>query len=391
MIDAAARQGVQAISFTGGEPLLDSPRLAKLIRHAGQAGIEYIRTGTNGFLFAHPEKSGFEARVGRLVERLADTPLRNFWISIDSAVDENHERMRGFPGVIEGIARALPMFHRAGIYPAANLGINRNVGGAVTRNLRREAFASEAAYLQALARRYRQAFERFYRRIIDLGFTMTNTCYPMSIDEAEQDRGLSAVYAATTVEDIVRFSAAEKQVLFAALTAAIRRFRSQIRIFSPLCSLEALIRQYGGLGNGQDTYGCRGGIDFFFVGAAGGHAHPCGYRGNEDLGPMETLDIRRRRPAKAGAACRRCDWECFRDPSEMFGPLLEAVYDPVRLLLRIAKNPRMLATWATDLRYYRACDLFDGRRPPAPEKLRRFAPTGREQAYRARALFPVSP
>jgi molybdenum cofactor biosynthesis enzyme MoaA len=56
MIDAAACRGVQAISFTGGEPLLDLPRLVELIRYAGDAGIPYIRTGTNGFMLTNREK-----------------------------------------------------------------------------------------------------------------------------------------------------------------------------------------------------------------------------------------------------------------------------------------------------------------------------------------------
>jgi MoaA/NifB/PqqE/SkfB family radical SAM enzyme len=129
MIDAAACRGVQAISFTGGEPLLDLPRLVELIRYAGGAGIPFIRTGTNGFMLTNPEKKGFEDRVSRMVEQLADSPLRNFWISLDSAVDHVHDAMRGFPGVVAGIAKALPIFHQAGIYPAVNLGINRNVGG----------------------------------------------------------------------------------------------------------------------------------------------------------------------------------------------------------------------------------------------------------------------
>ena len=40
-----------ALSFTGGEPLLFPDRLAEMIRYAGSAGIEMIRTGTNGYLF----------------------------------------------------------------------------------------------------------------------------------------------------------------------------------------------------------------------------------------------------------------------------------------------------------------------------------------------------
>ena len=53
----------QVISFTGGEPLLLLEDVAALIRHAGRAGIRFIRTGTNGFLFARPDSPGFEARV----------------------------------------------------------------------------------------------------------------------------------------------------------------------------------------------------------------------------------------------------------------------------------------------------------------------------------------
>ncbi len=71
---------------------------------------------------------GGNDRIRRLVEMLADTPLRNFWISLDSADPAVHERMRGFPGVVAGIEKALPIFHQHGIYPSANLGINRNMG-----------------------------------------------------------------------------------------------------------------------------------------------------------------------------------------------------------------------------------------------------------------------
>jgi len=370
-IDAAARQGVQAISFTGGEPLLDLPRLIELINHAGDAGIPFIRTGTNGFLFRHPEKKGFESRVAKLADQLAATPLRNFWISLDSAVDSVHEQMRGFPGVVAGIAKALPLFHQAGIYPAVNLGINRNVGGAATRSLSRSAVGSDAAYLEMFYNRYRKAFTRFYQRVIDLGFTTANTCYPMSIDVSEQNQGLNAVYAATTVDDIVRFSPLEKQMLFRALQMTIRRYRSKIRIFSPLCSLEALMRQYSGNDLSDTTYGCRGGVDFFFINAADGNAYPCGYRGNDNFGKLNEREIRKIKPPQEKDGCRQCDWECFRDPSEMLGPLLEVVSDPLGFTRRVARQPRLLRTWIEDVAYYRACDFFDGRRPPNYRKLRR--------------------
>ncbi|WP_231716450.1 radical SAM protein [Desulfosarcina alkanivorans] len=372
MIDAAAGRGVQAISFTGGEPLLDVPRLVELIRHAGAAGIPYIRTGTNGFMFARPEKKGFESRIARMADQLADTPLRNFWISLDSAVDCVHEGMRGFPGVVAGIGRALPLFHRAGIYPAVNLGINRNVGGDATRHLTRADAGSDSACLDTFYSRYRKAFERFYQRAVDLGFTMANACYPMSIDVPEGQRGLSAVYAATTVADIVRFTRPEKRMLFKALTAAIRSFRSRIRIFSPLCALESLVRQYSDGTSPIPAYGCRGGVDFFFINAADGHTYPCGYRGNEDFGALWDVDPGRLTPPAEADACRQCDWECFRDPSALFGPLLEAAANPLGLIRRMAATPGALAAWAGDLSYYRACGFFNGRQSPDYRKLRRF-------------------
>ena len=390
IIDAAVCRGVQAISFTGGEPLLDLPRLVALIRYAGDAGIPFIRTGTNGYMFRHPERAGFESRVGHLVDQLADSPLRNFWISLDSAVDQIHEQMRGLPGVVAGIAKALPIFHRAGIYPAVNLGINRNVGGDATRLLHRQDFGSDESYLKTFYSRYLTAFERFYRRAIDLGFTMANACYPMSIDVPECEQGLSAVYAATTVADIVRFTPYEKQMLFKALIAVIRRFRSMIRIFSPLCSLESLIRQYGNEGMAWPPYGCRGGVDFFFVNAADGRVYPCGYRGNEQYGSLWEVDIGRRDPPVEEDTCRQCDWECFRDPSELFGPLLETFSNPLGLIRRMVSRPRSLATWAGDLFYYRSCSFFNGRRPPDFQKLNRFSKTVDEAGRGKPSAFKYS-
>jgi MoaA/NifB/PqqE/SkfB family radical SAM enzyme len=386
LIDAAAVRGIKAISFTGGEPLLDVDHLIELINRAGDAGIPFIRTGTNGFVFHNPARANFYDRVARLADRLAATPLRNFWISLDSTDDTMHEKMRGFPGVVTGIAKALPIFHRAGIYPAVNLGINRNVGGLATSALKPAKGMDDNTYLQTFRTCYEDAFRRFYRRAVDLGFTMANACYPMSIDPPENGEGLSAVYAATTVADIVRFTPSEKKVLFKALADAIREYRHTIRIFSPLCAIEALIRQYSGAET-PPTYGCRGGIDFFFVNAADGHAYPCGYRGNEDNGWLWEIPSGRPKPLREKDACRQCDWECFRDPSELFGPLLEGVADPWRLFRRLTASPGALKTWATDLRYYHACGFFNGRKPPQYDELRYFAPKTTLPALPGRTSF----
>ncbi len=375
IIDAAAEKGFQAISFTGGEPLLWLDDLTDLIRHAGAAGIPFIRTGTNGFIFMGAGKPDFEKRMERIAKTLADTPLRNFWISIDSADPAVHERMRGFPGVIEGIRKALPIFHDRGLFPSANLGINRNIAGDGMES-RVVGEGDPERFIET----YRSGFRRFYRFVIDLGFTMVNCCYPMSIDDDTGDKartdGLSPVYAATSPDAVVKFSHREKALLFRTLLTTLPEFRSQVRIFTPRISLYALWRQYAlnGNGNGRPAYPCRGGIDFFFIDARDGNAYPCGYRGNDNFGAMEAFDPSAMTPNGGGAGreCRACDWECFRDPSELMGPLLEGLRHPAAVLARMAKAPLYRRLWMEDLRYYRACDFFHGRVPPKPDRLRRF-------------------
>ena len=364
LIDAAAEKKFQAVSFTGGEPLIFRDELLGHIRYAGRAGIPYIRTGTNGFVFRDPHLPGFKKRVYQLAEDLAATPLRNFWISIDSAFDPVHEQMRGFRGIVKGIEKALPVFHEMGLYPSANLGINRNLHGVATRMLRRDRFDTQRDYLDAFYTGFYAGFDRFYQRVVDMGFTMANTCYPMSIDRAEQEKGLSAVYAASAAEDVVRFDAAEKEMLFGALSRSVRKWRSKIRIFSPLCAIDALIHQYRWPQNGHKPVGCRGGIDFFFVNAADGNTYPCGYRGNENLGKLWELDLSELKERIHSEACSRCDWECFRDPTELMSPLLQAFTSPRELAGRLLKKDRSIGLWLQDILYYRACGLFNGRKPP---------------------------
>jgi MoaA/NifB/PqqE/SkfB family radical SAM enzyme len=366
MVDAAVQKGIRVVSFTGGEPLLHPDDLIALIHHAGSAGIDYIRTGTNGHFFARPERPRFMEQVRRLAERLATTPIRNFWISIDSAVPEVHERMRGLPGVLRGIEKALPVFHDHLLFPSANLGINRNLGGETTWNARIETGSPEEIERFHLA--YRRAFETFYRFVEGLGFTMVNSCYPMSIEPEAPGTGLSAVYAATSSEDIVRYDRLEKAGLFRALFRTVPEHRGRIRIFSPRTSLRALYRACRGLD--PEPYPCRGGLDAFFVDSRDGNTYPCGYRGRENMGRFWDLDVRR---LQQDAWCTRCDWECFRDPSELFGPILQTRNAPLALLGRLRRDPGYAALWREDLAYYLACDLFDGRKPPDYRRLARFS------------------
>ncbi|QOX63144.1 radical SAM protein [Anoxybacterium hadale] len=368
IIDAAAEQKIQALSFTGGEPFLFLDELIELIQYASFKKIPFIRTGTNGYLFSNWRRQEYVYEIHNLAEKLARTNLRNLWISIDSADPRTHEQMRGLPGVIRGIEIALPIFHEYGIYPAANLGINRNIGG---MGLISEKMIKPDEFY----REFKEAFERFYGFIIDMGFTMANVCYPMSIaeehsasDDAAVNGGdtggglvsgvasaVNLVYGAASASNLVSFTDAEKVQIFRALMDTIPKFREEIRIFTPLVSLYSLIRQYSGYSD--DSLPCRGGIDFFYVDAKEGNTYPCGYRGKENLGKFYNLDIKN---LKEKRACRDCDWECFRDPSEQVGYLIEAVRNPVKLIRYKTSEYRRL--WNQDLLYFHRCSYFDGRK-----------------------------
>jgi MoaA/NifB/PqqE/SkfB family radical SAM enzyme len=367
LIDAAADKGYRVVSFTGGEPLLFADKLCEYIRYAREQGLEYTRTGTNGFLFARHSNPNFYDRMHQLARNLKQSGLRNFWISVDSADPDIHEQMRGLDGVIQGIEKALPVFHEHGLYPSANLGLNRNTGGKDTFDLNRKDFTDNDHYLLALRQAFRRGVERFYTFVGAIGFTMVNTCYPMSVESSPTENDLDAVYAATSSDRVIRFDRDEKGAIFQGLLDTIPAFRSKIRIFSPLVSLYALVRHYRD--DLDRAYPCRGGIDFFFVNANGTNVFPCGYRGHENMGELRRLQIKAI-PNKAH--CKQCDWECFRDPSELFGPILEGLRRPITLSKKFHQDPRYMKLWLSDLTYYRACHFFDGRRPPDYRRMRRF-------------------
>lgn len=352
MIEAAAKKGIRAVSFTGGEPLLFVDEIVELAQFAGSCGIDFIRTGTNGYLFMDSDKADYESRIRDLAEKFAKTKLRNLWISIDSASSEIHESMRGLPGVIEGIKKALPIFHEHGIYPAANLGINRNTGG------------SQVDSKGDIYDDFYDSFHKFYSFVIDLGFTMVNACYPMSVDDESE---LSAIYGATSTDSIVKFSKDEKIKIFKALFDTIPDFRDKIRIFTPRISLYSLIRQYSG--DKEFGHPCRGGIDFFFVDSKDGNTYPCGYRGDTNLGKFWDIDMN---SIDKRAFCRECDWECFRDPSEQLGYLSDIINRPIKALNTFTKEREYTKIWLEDIKYYGACDYYNGRIAPDYNKIKKF-------------------
>lgn len=366
-IDYAAAHNIQALSITGGEPLLMLDTVAELLRYAGKVGIRYLRTGTNGYFFRDPDAKNFLSRVQRVANTLADTPLRNLWISLDSAIPETHEQMRGFKGIVAGIEKALPLFHHVGIYPAANLGINRGLNGTGTLDLRPQSFNVRTAYLDAFYHAFCTGLHRFFEQVERLGFTMSNLCYPMSVGESGETE-LGAVYAATASDRIISFEDDEKGMLFSALLDTIPKFRSRLRIFSPCVSLYMLKQYY--THRRLTQYPCRGGFDFLFISAQDGNAYPCGYRGRNKLGPLWQMDPASLDPEPK---CIACDWECFRDPSELFGPLSDLFTRPWRAIKNFFHDPTYFRLWRRDLKYFKACSYFDGRIPPNPSVLQKFS------------------
>lgn len=355
LIRLAAARGFRSLSFTGGEPFLYYKDLLRLIRYAHERKIPMIRTGTNAFFMRTWNQAGYSSRIRRMARELSSSGLRNLWISIDSQDPKTHEEIRGLPGVISGISKSLPVFHAEGLYPAANLGINRLVGG----------FDKMAGDMDrnALYRYMKESLAGFFDFIIELGFTMANVCYPMGSVSLEEDPTLLPVYGAHSPHTMVQFHPQEKAVVFRALREVIPRYRKLIRIFTPLSSLYALEKQI--TEDAGFTFPCRGGLDFFFISARDGNLYPCGYRGQECLGSLSEWKYQPQSP------CRLCEWECFRDPSEMMGPLYSGLRQPWRLLKRFRTDKLYMQLWWSDLKYYKSCRFFDGRLAPESTSISR--------------------
>jgi len=346
IIDRAAENRVKALSFTGGEPFMFQDDLFECIRYASSKKIPYIRTGTNGFMFRGHDKPDFKERMRRFATELKESGLYTFWISLDSWDEDVHEENRGLKGVIEGVRKALPIFKEVGIYPSANLGINRTI---VKEKLKLTSDSSEEER-RLFYDSYVDGFSRFYTFASRLGFTIANACYPMSMQD-------DAVYKAESVDDIVSYTNTEKHYLFKAMYDTIPKFRSKIRIFTPRSSLMMLVREYGE--TGEEGFACFGGIDYFFVDSKNGHAYPCGFRASDDFGAYEDLNVMK---IKERPSCRSCDWECFRDPSNQLGQIAGFFISPFAVMKRFLSDREFFAEWWKDLFYYFSCKMFDFRK-----------------------------
>ncbi len=358
IIDAAGKNRFQAISFTGGEPFLLYRRLLEYIRRAGRAGIKFIRTGTNaGFLQRpykrHGKSQAFSDTVSRIADDIASTPLRNLWISVDSADVETHEANRNLKGVINAISLSIPIFAERNVFPAMNLGINRMIDGPCP-DWEKEGHGEPSTFRpEQFEERYRNGFVKYFRLCEELGFTIVGVCYPMG-----EQTGMYGAASAT----FTNYSAEELSLVFKVLDEVSSRFRPRLRISSPSTALYFLRR-------GEFNVPCSGGHDYFFVSAQDGLAYPCGYL-SQSLGEFKDLDFARLRKEKR--TCTKCHWECFFDPDQFIGTLRHLLAHPLTSLPAALRNPQLRSRLMFDMRYFLACDFLDGRRPPNKEKLSRF-------------------
>jgi MoaA/NifB/PqqE/SkfB family radical SAM enzyme len=362
-----AENGIGAVSFTGGEPFINTAEIISLLEYAGNLKIPYLRSGTNGYMFVSGGEAAGLDRLIPFVESLVKSPLRNFWISMDSADTATHERLRGLPGVIDGIIKVLPEFHARGLYPAVNLGINRYIAGAMIPPLGEAGSEDEETFLE----NFRRGFSAFFSKAINMGFTMANVCYPMSPETVNLGTAQPA-YLAISDDAMVRFSRRELLLVFRALLETIPAFRPSIRIFTPLSALYALSRE-----NSHETlFPCLGGICYFYMDSRDGHLYPCGYRGDEDMGASVAelrarSDLGRPNGGRPGNGrpdtqpfCKKCHWECFMDPSQLFGIFRYLIRHPRKAFFGKTVDRQMLRLWFDDVKYYLACSFFDGRKPP---------------------------
>lgn len=124
-------------------------------------------------------------------------------------------------------------------------------------------------------------------------------------------------------------------------------------------------------GNGQKVeYPCRGGIDFFYLDAQDSHVYPCGYRAKDDLGEIWDVDLEALRLQEP--KCIKCDWECFRDPTELMQPLIEFYHNTLPSLKKLITDEKM-HIWLKDILYYYVCDFFNGRKAPKYGKMKVFS------------------
>ena len=103
LIDESQKLGVTILAFTGGEPLLRED-IFELISYVNKRKALPIMF-TNGLLLTDEN-----------VEKLVDAGLYSIFVSIDSPSPEEHNRLRGMPGVFETAVNGLQKLKSKGVF-----------------------------------------------------------------------------------------------------------------------------------------------------------------------------------------------------------------------------------------------------------------------------------
>ncbi|MFX1447914.1 MAG: radical SAM/SPASM domain-containing protein [Promethearchaeota archaeon] len=102
LIDDAQKLGVSIIAFTGGEPLLRED-LFELISHVDQHKAMPIMF-TNGFLLTDEN-----------IQKLVDAGLYSIFVSLDSPIPEEHNKLRGVPELFETAVNGVKKLKSKGV------------------------------------------------------------------------------------------------------------------------------------------------------------------------------------------------------------------------------------------------------------------------------------
>jgi len=102
LIDEAQKLGVTIIAFTGGEPLIRED-LFELISHVNKKKAMPIMF-TNGLLLTDEN-----------VQKLVDAGLYSIFVSIDSPFPEEHNKLRGIPGIFEAAINGIQKLKSKGV------------------------------------------------------------------------------------------------------------------------------------------------------------------------------------------------------------------------------------------------------------------------------------
>ncbi len=122
LLDEAASMGVLQTTFTGGEPLLRADIL-ELIRHAVRLGL-LVRLNSNGLLLTR-----------RRVRELKQAGLVLCGVSLDHPRPDDHDRLRGVPGLYERAMRGIKLLHEAGILCQLQVYVSRETAGGGIRQI----------------------------------------------------------------------------------------------------------------------------------------------------------------------------------------------------------------------------------------------------------------